>query len=81
MSVHFDFMAGVRRRLEAGQLDPEGRDRRVILRLALKCADVSNPSKPLRTSVRWAAAVVAEFFHQGDRERALARPTPRTRQA
>lgn len=75
MVVHFDFVADVQRRLEAsgGALDEKVRDRRVILRLALKCADISNPAKPVRGAVRWTAAVIGEFFHQGDRERELVR--------
>lgn len=76
MVVHFDFVADVQRRLEAsdGCLDEKVRDRRVILRLALKCADISNPAKPVRGAVRWTAAVIGEFFHQGDRERELGLP-------
>jgi hypothetical protein len=42
--------------------------------LLLHAADVSNPAKPLYIQEQWAASVLAEFFAQGDLERALGLP-------
>lgn len=36
----------------------------------MHCADLSNPTKPLQLYRQWTERVMAEFFQQGDRERA-----------
>ncbi|EFN56311.1 hypothetical protein CHLNCDRAFT_10254, partial [Chlorella variabilis] len=53
-------------------------ERQLLLNLLLHCADISNPVKPAAIAekqpfmlcCRWADRVLAEFFLQGDRERA-----------
>lgn len=37
----------------------------------LKCADISNVSRPFSISQHWALLLLAEFLAQGDRERAM----------
>ncbi|KAI9184206.1 3',5'-cyclic-nucleotide phosphodiesterase [Blastocladiella emersonii ATCC 22665] len=44
-------------------------DRKFVLSIAMKCADVNNPSKPLRHCTQWTAFIMEEFFRQGDEER------------
>ncbi len=41
-------------------------DRAMVLELAIKCADLGNPTRPSHISRRWTDAIMEEFFHQGD---------------
>lgn len=43
--------------------------RRLVLKTALHCADVSNPARPLNLAVKLAELVQEEFFLQGDLEK------------
>lgn len=45
--------------------------RRLILQIALKCADISNPCRPWDISHKWSLKVCEEFFRQGDCEREM----------
>ena len=44
---------------------------RMLVETLLHAADISNVAKPLRTCELWTPRVMAEFFAQGDREKAL----------
>ena len=44
-------------------------DRRLILQVALKCADISHPAKSLDTHLEWTNRVTEENYNQGDIER------------
>ncbi len=44
-------------------------DRLLIMIMAMKCADVSNPAKSLTNHKQWASKVMQEFFLQGDEEK------------
>lgn len=46
----------------------------LLLRLLLKCADVSNPTKKRHLAEYWANQVMEEFYLQGDDERKLGLP-------
>lgn len=35
----------------------------------IKCADVSNPTRPLRLCVEWARRIAEEYFQQTDEEK------------
>ena len=78
IGVHGSFMAEARQVLgaqPAGSLtsgDPAVRW--VALRLAVKCADVSNGAKDAHSALRWGMAIMSEFFTQGDEERSLGLP-------
>eukprot|EP00697_Spironema_sp_BW2_P005110 gnl/Spiro4/16894_TR9104_c0_g1_i1.p1 gnl/Spiro4/16894_TR9104_c0_g1~~gnl/Spiro4/16894_TR9104_c0_g1_i1.p1 ORF type:complete len:570 (+),score=78.07 gnl/Spiro4/16894_TR9104_c0_g1_i1:45-1712(+) len=41
----------------------------LLLNFILKCADISNPTRPLGLSKQWSARITCEFFAQGDREK------------
>lgn len=62
--------------------DPE--NRRLLAYMLLKCADISNVTKPFPIAKQWGMKLTEEFFAQGDKERLLwASVTPfmdRTRQ-
>eukprot|EP00940_MAST-03C_sp_MAST-3C-sp2_P002440 g2440.t1 len=45
-----------------------------VLGLALECADLAHPAKPLRIHQRWSVMVTQEFYHQGKQETSLGLP-------
>ena len=51
-----------------------GEHRQFILQIALKCADISNPTRPWDISHKWSLKVCDEFFRQGEFERQLGLP-------
>lgn len=52
---------------EAG-MNPE--DLMLIKRMLIKCADVSNPTRPLHLCKQWAKRIAEEYFAQTDEEKA-----------
>lgn len=48
--------------------------RHFILQIALKCADISNPTRPWDISHKWSLKVCDEFFRQGEFEKKLNLP-------
>nr|CAI5818794.1 unnamed protein product [Callosobruchus analis] len=46
----------------------------LVKRMMIKCADVSNPARPLRICVEWARRITEEYFHQTDEEKARGLP-------
>lgn len=52
----------------------EEKERGFVLQMALHVADVSNSSKIVSLSVRWAVNVMQEFAFQGDKERLVGLP-------
>eukprot|EP01137_Pigoraptor_chileana_P028135 Opistho-2@11647 len=69
MAHHFEYVGKFKNKLQTG-LNPEDRDdRRLMLEVGIKCADVSNPAKPRHVCTRWADQIMEEFYRQGDEER------------
>lgn len=48
--------------------------RALIKRMMIKCADVSNPCRPLEHCIEWAARISEEYFSQTDEEKQLDLP-------
>ncbi|XP_050514166.1 high affinity cAMP-specific and IBMX-insensitive 3',5'-cyclic phosphodiesterase 8 isoform X3 [Diabrotica virgifera virgifera] len=46
----------------------------LVKRMMIKCADVSNPTRPLRLCVEWARRITEEYFHQTDEEKSKGLP-------
>lgn len=46
----------------------------LVKRMMIKCADVSNPTRPLRHCVEWARRITEEYFQQTDEEKAKGLP-------
>ncbi|KAM5291801.1 high affinity cAMP-specific and IBMX-insensitive 3',5'-cyclic phosphodiesterase 8A [Ctenodactylus gundi] len=44
-------------------------NRALIKRMLMKCADVSNPCRPLEQCIEWAARISEEYFSQTDEEK------------
>jgi len=36
----------------------------LVKRMLIKCADVSNPTRPLKMCVEWAKRIAEEYFNQ-----------------
>ncbi|XP_056636070.1 uncharacterized protein LOC130444827 isoform X1 [Diorhabda sublineata] len=70
-----EFLTKFKKHLDEGTLDlkkPE--HRQFIMQIALKCADISNPTRPWDISRKWSLKVCDEFFRQGEFERKLNLP-------
>ena len=82
MTKHFNHIADFQSRLQAEGDFAEGADipdkQRIdkyhMIEMALHCADISNPAKPIAVYQKWVLVVMNEFFAQGDRERDLGMP-------
>ncbi|XP_076675891.1 phosphodiesterase 8 isoform X2 [Andrena cerasifolii] len=46
----------------------------LVKRMVIKCADVSNPTRPLKSCVEWARRIAEEYFNQTDEEKRLKLP-------
>ncbi|XP_018348883.1 PREDICTED: high affinity cAMP-specific and IBMX-insensitive 3',5'-cyclic phosphodiesterase 8A-like isoform X2 [Trachymyrmex septentrionalis] len=46
----------------------------LVKRMMIKCADVSNPTRPLKRCVEWARRIAEEYFNQTDEEKKLKLP-------
>eukprot|EP00741_Cyanophora_paradoxa_P019347 tig00000215_g18675.t1 len=56
----------------APPLPPE--DRRLLLSVAMKAADIANAARPFELHREWSQRISEEFFAQGDREKAAGMP-------
>eukprot|EP00835_Amoeboradix_gromovi_P001812 NODE_91_length_21779_cov_0.171356.p2 type:complete len:559 gc:universal NODE_91_length_21779_cov_0.171356:405-2081(+) len=78
MSKHFDFLNKFKNMCAINpnlchELHNDD-NRRFILLMALKCADLSNPAKPFQIYMEWCSRIMEEFFCQGDLEKTLKLP-------
>jgi hypothetical protein len=70
MAMHFDWIGKFKNKLNGVGFNYEARqDRKLLLNIAIKCADVNNPAKPLDSCRRWTELIMEEFFRQGDEEK------------
>mmetsp|Transcript_19709 Transcript_19709/g.32305 ORF Transcript_19709/g.32305 Transcript_19709/m.32305 type:complete len:610 (+) Transcript_19709:82-1911(+) len=75
MTHHFSILGDFKAKAATSGLDVNNRDQRTLMiQMALKVADVSNPAKPKEMSRRWTDLIMKEFYTQGDKERALGLP-------
>ncbi|KAI9066828.1 HD-domain/PDEase-like protein, partial [Trametes sanguinea] len=63
MGVHFDFMSEFRHLLDGADF-PELKRRILVCQALIKCADISNPSRPYLVSQHWATALESEWSSQ-----------------
>lgn len=71
MSQHAKFVGRFNSRIETDTDFSSKEDIRLALQIAMKIADVSNPSRPLNLYLKWAYRLEQEFYAQGDKEREL----------
>ncbi|CAH0578301.1 unnamed protein product [Chrysodeixis includens] len=70
-----EYLSRFKRHLDTNTLDMTNSEhRQLVLQIALKCADISNPCRPWEISRKWSLKVCEEFFRQGDYERRLNLP-------
>ncbi|KAG2377422.1 hypothetical protein C9374_009333 [Naegleria lovaniensis] len=70
MSNHFSIISIFESRIGTGRLSNENAEDRILLmRVLMKCSDISNLSRPFPIAKKWANACINEFFSQGDLER------------
>eukprot|EP01018_Ginkgo_biloba_P017769 Gb_02192 [translate_table: standard] len=60
--------------LVSASVPPSTKDALLLMRMIIKCADISNVMKPFSLSKRWAALLLIEWFRQGDLEKRLCMP-------
>lgn len=53
-------------------------DRLLLMKMIIKCADVSNPTKEMAIYEKWIHAILEEWRFQGDQERRLGMKVART---
>ena len=72
MKVHFEHLGRLKTRIATdAYATVERKDVLFLLGQALHAADISNPAKPRFLQLQWTERVMAEFFLQGDKEKAL----------
>ncbi|KAJ3286403.1 hypothetical protein HK104_009056 [Borealophlyctis nickersoniae] len=76
MAKHFEYLNKFRSKLSANALShlDTVENRLTVMEIALKCADLTNPSKTFALSSKWTEVVMEEFYRQGDQERELGMP-------
>lgn len=75
MAQHFDLLGKFKAKLAGNGFDSKDRkDRLLLMQIAIKCADISNPARPSELCNKWAARVMEEFYRQGDEERRKGMP-------
>eukprot|EP01126_Amoeba_proteus_P010174 TRINITY_DN13951_c0_g1_i4.p1 TRINITY_DN13951_c0_g1~~TRINITY_DN13951_c0_g1_i4.p1 ORF type:complete len:597 (+),score=128.04 TRINITY_DN13951_c0_g1_i4:68-1792(+) len=74
MSKHFELLVNFEKIVTSGLDRDKEEHRKVVSKLLIKCADLSNPAKPFHITRYWALMVQEEFFRQGDKEKELGLP-------
>lgn len=70
LTQHFSTVGSFKAAVEGGAMDMKKiEDRSAVLKVILKTADVSNPTKPRQIYKYWTNAIMGEFYAQGDEER------------
>eukprot|EP00899_Mesostigma_viride_P023080 jgi/Mesvir1/3957/Mv09991-RA.1 len=73
LKCHFDILNEFKARLkQSTPWDRENmRDRRLLLQMMLKLADIGHAAKPLSQHIEWSRAMSEEFWLQGDDEKMM----------
>ena len=71
MGQHFVILGNIRGSIIKEFNHSKREDLLTLMRLLVKCADVSNPTKSLPIYSKWAQRVTDEFFLQGDKEKSM----------
>ncbi|KAI9323244.1 hypothetical protein BX666DRAFT_1884687 [Dichotomocladium elegans] len=81
MSLHNDYVARIKEQAARLRNNPEvldpntvDEDRILLCSALIKCADISNVTRPFRRAIKWAELLAQEFACQGDLERQLGMP-------
>eukprot|EP00002_Diphylleia_rotans_P030665 TRINITY_DN631_c0_g1_i1.p1 TRINITY_DN631_c0_g1~~TRINITY_DN631_c0_g1_i1.p1 ORF type:complete len:333 (-),score=73.18 TRINITY_DN631_c0_g1_i1:413-1411(-) len=75
MSKHADIMGALKNSLSVGELNGSTIDSRMLLmKMAVKLSDVSNPAKLPHIAQEWTRRITEEFYNQGDKEKERSLP-------
>eukprot|EP00002_Diphylleia_rotans_P002871 TRINITY_DN1186_c0_g1_i3.p1 TRINITY_DN1186_c0_g1~~TRINITY_DN1186_c0_g1_i3.p1 ORF type:complete len:884 (+),score=163.24 TRINITY_DN1186_c0_g1_i3:258-2909(+) len=75
MAYHFETLADMKTRLAAGEFDFEdARNKTLMMKVALKVADVGHVAKKEDLHEKWTNLIQSEFYLQGDREKSSGLP-------
>ncbi|KAI9138921.1 hypothetical protein BKA69DRAFT_1088657 [Paraphysoderma sedebokerense] len=78
MSGHFEYISKFKNKINGSGIDiKDPKDRQLLMDMAIKCADISNPTKNLKLCQKWADRILEEFFLQGDEEKKRGLPVSR----
>jgi hypothetical protein len=67
---HFELVSKFKAKISSNSLNLDNtNDLKLVLSIALKCADINNLTKPNAISRVWTQLIMDEFFIQGDQER------------
>jgi CheY-like chemotaxis protein len=70
MANHFSICSKFQARLATGPLSSDNmEDRLMLLKIIMKCSDISNASRPFNIAKKWANMCIREFLQQGDMEK------------
>lgn len=68
MALHMDLVSAFKARISSGMalssVYKTKADRILLMKIALKCADISNVARPLNTYLKWTEKLTEEFFNQ-----------------
>lgn len=78
MARHFKHLGELKTLLETKKVANDGilvlekyHDRSEVLQCLIHCADLSNPSRPVKQAAEWSKRITEELFLQGDEEKRL----------
>ena len=73
MTKHGAIQAEVKSIAELPKADRQmgEKNKAYLIKALVHAADIGNPTRPFEIAKKWGANIVKEFFHQGDREKAL----------
>jgi cAMP-specific phosphodiesterase len=69
MARHGELLSNFIAMCDRGYGASDERQRRLVMMMVMKAADISNVTKPFEISRQWAMAVTEEFYQQGDMEK------------
>eukprot|EP00002_Diphylleia_rotans_P002468 TRINITY_DN1155_c0_g1_i2.p1 TRINITY_DN1155_c0_g1~~TRINITY_DN1155_c0_g1_i2.p1 ORF type:complete len:770 (-),score=192.75 TRINITY_DN1155_c0_g1_i2:478-2787(-) len=72
MAFHFETVGDLKSKLSAGEINlTEQRTKMLMLKVALKVADIGHTAKKIDLHEKWTDRVQTEFYEQGDKEASL----------
>lgn len=75
MANHFTICSKFETRITTSPLSKDNPDDKCqLLRMIMKCADISNITRPFAIAKKWAKLCIEEFFSQGDKEKQVGLP-------
>ncbi|KAL7749953.1 3',5'-cyclic-nucleotide phosphodiesterase [Sorochytrium milnesiophthora] len=80
MAKHFEILGKFKSLMTAGHTNPDALKldksdtKALVLSMAIKCGDLSNPTRQKTVSTNWTSRIMEEFYCQGDQEVAIGLP-------